>query len=308
MSSQFVSTELSTVLETPLLLRANVYFLAAMWNSQTFFIKSIQPIMYTPTVNFPFQASATFDVSFDTTRNRNIAMSYASLRLAEYLYPKSTVVQNILTSWDLSDLTDPRDIGNIAVAAIITYAKADGWNSESVELPIWKHFYSDYTDFVPTNDAYELKNVAEWQPLVETRDDGNFVVQQHITPQIRGVSGGFAVTRQQLDTIFRVKQRDLFFKHDGSVSDPLSDQELEFLKKETDIVLDISANLNEEQKVVAQFFDNKVSLLDSCHSQTSRMTLGLVMLQRLLRRISLFTWRCLMRLSSDGMRRFGSIK
>jgi hypothetical protein len=80
MSSQFVSAELSTVLESPLLLRANVYFLAAMWNSQTFFIKSIQPIMYTPTVNF--QASATFDVSFNTTRNRNIAMSYASLRLA----------------------------------------------------------------------------------------------------------------------------------------------------------------------------------------------------------------------------------
>jgi hypothetical protein len=132
-------------------------------------------------------------------------------------------VQNILTSWDLdvtyrraSNLSDPRDIGNIAAAAIISYAKVDGWNSESVDLPIWKHPYSDYTDFVPTNDAYELKNVAQWQPLVETRDDGSFVVQQHITPQIRGVKGGFAVTRQQLDTIYRVKEKDLFYKNDGS--------------------------------------------------------------------------------------------
>jgi hypothetical protein len=38
----------------------------------------------------------------------------------------------------------------------------------------------------------------------------------------------------------------------------LSEKELKLLKNETDIVLQASANLNDEAKVVAQFFDNKV--------------------------------------------------
>jgi hypothetical protein len=60
-----------------------------------------------------------------------------------------------------------------------------------------------------------------------------------------------------METIYRVKSKDLLFKHDGSSSDPLTKKELRFLKSETDIILRTSANLNDDSKMTAQLFDTK---------------------------------------------------
>jgi hypothetical protein len=246
------------------LIRTNTHFLAACWNSQTFFHRNVSPLLYSPSVNFPFVTSPILD-SMNTTVNRNLALAFAAARITEYLIPGSTTVSTVMrnkfsvdTSYQgMTRLDDARDIGNIAAAATIAYAKNDGWNQEGSDYPIWKHPYSDYSRWVPTNDAYELKNVAEWQPLVETADDGAYSVQQHLTPQV-GSGRPFALSEDDLEDYDEKGEQARWLRHSGSQSDPLTAQELALLKTETDIILQASANLNEEKKMVAQLFDNKL--------------------------------------------------
>jgi hypothetical protein len=251
-------------LETPFFIRGATHLLACAWNSQTYFIREVQPVLYEPSVNFPYSASRVITPVFNTTRNRNLAVAYAVLRISEYLTPKGVVVPYLLSQFGInttyrgvSNLQDARDIGNIAAAAVIAKLKGDNWNSESSEYTYWKHPYSDYTEFIPANDAYELKNIAKWQPLMETKEDGSFVVQTHVTAQLQAEEAGFAVTKGQMNGKYRVKNNKLPFQHDGSDSDPLTAQELNFLKTETDLILQASANLDDTQKMVAQFFDTK---------------------------------------------------
>jgi hypothetical protein len=44
--------------------------------------------------------------------------------------------------------------------------------------------YADYTGYQPVNTAYELRDPSRWQPLVETKGNCVFQVQQFVTPQV----------------------------------------------------------------------------------------------------------------------------
>jgi len=48
--------------------------------------------------------------------------------------------------------------------------------------------YSDNTNFIPANTAYELRDITKWQPLLETNRLGYFQAQTHITVQLRDQS------------------------------------------------------------------------------------------------------------------------
>jgi hypothetical protein len=305
--------------ETPQLIRTDMYYLAGLWNSQTFFVRDVSPMLYMPQVHFPFATSPMLS-TLNTTRNRNIALGFAAVRLSEYLVPTSTSIANLLSFYGMdtsyrgaSDLTDARDIGNIAAAATIAYAKQDGWNQEGNDYPIWKHPFSDYLRWMPTNDAFELKNIAQWQPLIETKDDGVFYVQQHVTPQVAAVKT-FALTQEDLDGRYTMNDSLRWLKHAGSDSDPLTREELQLLKKESDIVLEASANLNEDKKMIAQFFDSKLvsfgfmafnSYMDPTYTTMKSLSLGLGKLISV-HEATIVAWKEKLRL--NGVRPVNSIR
>ena len=105
--------------------------------------------------------------------------------------------------------------------------------------------YSDYLGYEPVNTAYELHDPSRWQPNIITRGNGLFQVQQFVTPQWR-------VTRPY-------SYRDPgWFRADPPVN---SHPDNPGYRQQADEVLAASAALTDEQKAMAELFDNKVRSL-----------------------------------------------
>ena len=195
-----------------------------------------------------------------TNTNRNIAILHASFHSLMSLYPEyADLWEKQLTSVGLdpantsTDLTTAVGIGNAAGLAVVAARERDGMNQLGDEprrgpwTPTYNAMpYADYTGFAPANTAYELKDASKWQPAITTTGYGIFRVQQYVTPQL-------ALTRPYSYTSPKP------FK---AIPPIASNPRFKYLYKwQVDAVLHASANMTDEQKMLAELFDNKINSL-----------------------------------------------
>ncbi|MFR9776109.1 vanadium-dependent haloperoxidase [Micromonospora sp. MS34] len=196
-----------------------------------------------------------------TNRNKNIAILYASFHVFNSLMPHyAQTWREMLQSVGLDpadDSTDPSTpvgIGNLAGKGLVAVREHDGMNQLGDEGGQVYHRqpYSDYTGYRPRNTAYELTDPSHWQPDIVTKGNGVFKVQQFITPQLPHVVP-FTIT--DLDE-FRVPVPTASNHHNRAA-----------YKRQVDEALAVSARLTDEQKMKAEFFDNKFVSLGSAVGQ-----------------------------------------
>lgn len=205
-----------------------------------------------------------------TNRNRNTAILYSSYRILNSLLPRrNNVWRNMLTSVGLdpddaqTNLTNAVGIGNRAGNAVAAVRERDGMNQLGDEggRAFNRRPYADYTNYKPVNTADRLLFPSRWQPNITDSGNGIFQSQQFVTPQMR------------LTLPFSYDDPNAFrapFPHKSQIYNFIA------YKRQADEVLEASANLTDEQKMIAELFNNKITSLGFSAlfaSQTNNLTL-----------------------------------
>lgn len=192
-----------------------------------------------------------------TNRSRNIAILYASLRVLDSVLPQHAAMwRDMLSSVGLDpndmsmNASTPVGIGNRAGLGVLAARLGDGMNQLGDEGGRTYNLepYGDYTGYRPANTAYDLLNPSRWQPNMTTVGNGQFVIQQFITPQL-----GF--TRP-----YSFRSADRFHVPPPTASNHHNDAAY---RAQADEVLAASAALTDRQKAAAELFDNKFASLFS---------------------------------------------
>lgn len=186
-----------------------------------------------------------------TNKNRNIAIIYATYRVLDNLLPKlSDKWRAMLTDVGL----DPDDnqennqtavgIGNLAAKNVIANRENDGMNQLGNEggRKYNRQPYADYTGYKPVNTAYELRDPSRWQPNIAPIGNGAFQIQQFVTPQL-GITKPFG------------DENPTDFHAPPPVKSDVKN--LRDYKAQADEVLAASAHLTDEQKMAAEYFNDK---------------------------------------------------
>jgi len=129
-----------------------------------------------------------------------------------------------------TDLTSPIGIGNVAAGEVIQFRHHDGSN----QLGDMNHGapYSDYTNYMPVNSPDEIVDPNRWQPLrIGT------TVQKYIGPHWGSVVPFSLTSGSQ----FRPAVLPNQYPSDGYA-------------RQVDEVIEYSANLTDEQKVIAEYW------------------------------------------------------
>lgn len=190
-----------------------------------------------------------------TNRAPNIALLYASYRVLNSLLPQQAPLwRNMLADVGIDpddDGTDPATpvgIGNAAGLGVVRNRERDGMNQLGdadgrAHNPVP---YQDYTGYKPVNSAYRLLNPSRWQPDLQRRGMGLYTIQQFVTPQ-------YALTEPYA---YREPRR---FRIPPPVNSNFRNYHA--YKRQADEVLRASAALDDERKLKAEFFDNKIESL-----------------------------------------------
>ncbi len=195
-----------------------------------------------------------------TTENINIAVFYSVTQIYSYLMPHLKERLNNLMldvgldlDYNSQDLTTPKGIGNYVVSSIIAQLNQDAWNELGdrmnpalTERTDQGRRYWDYTGYEPVNTAYKLIDAGRWQPAIVDSGSGIFRVQQFVTPQ------------WALATPFSYSDLAEVSAPPPTASDPNNAAEY---RAQADTVLRASADMTDEQKMMAEFFDDKLRSL-----------------------------------------------
>jgi len=196
-----------------------------------------------------------------TNRNLNIALLHASYQVIKVGVPEQAPgLAGLMTLLGLNpadesvDPTSPVGIGNLAGKGVVADRARDGINLfGDVGRRYHPKPFADYTGYEPVNTAYELTNPSRWQPAITPHrrrlgaglgDKGVFTIQQFATPHLRLVR---PYTYEHPDQ-FRLAPPDHTDHH-----------RRRDYKRSVDEVLAASAALTDEQKVMAEFFDNNTA-------------------------------------------------
>ena len=193
----------------------------------------------------------------ETFYNHNVATIYAVYRDALAFAPEySERWSGMLTSAGLDpdddagldlDCSEPQSldspvaIGNFAGKCVLEGRWHDGFNQSGEDTPSGVPF-QDSTNYTPVNSAKELVDPSRWQPLVYPVSHGKFVTQQFITPQWAN-----AAPYGDWDPRSVRASAPVASNHENA----------EAYKAQADKVLELSSQLTDEQKMAAEFFDNK---------------------------------------------------
>ncbi|MCY4540130.1 MAG: vanadium-dependent haloperoxidase [Chloroflexi bacterium] len=177
-----------------------------------------------------------------TERNINIAMLHAAYQTLLGLLPqRAPVWRDMLRDYGLNpddesgDESTPVGIGNLAGRGAVAGRLRDGMNQLGN--------YQDNTGYMPVNSAYVLRDPSRWQPSVRLQGVGVYTVQHFVTPQLANTEPVGAFDPRE----FRVAP--------PTASDP---EDWDAYKAQADAVLEVSANLSDEQKLKAELFNNKI--------------------------------------------------
>ena len=177
-----------------------------------------------------------------TQRNMNIATLHAAYHALSSMVPgtepvwREMLVSSGLDPDDESMHPDnPVGIGNLSGKGAVAGRLRDGYNQLGG--------YADNTHYAPVNSPTDLIDPSRWQPDIVRKGIGIHAVQKFVTPQMANVEPFSNFDPRE----FRVPA--------PSDSNP---DDWEAYKTQVDEVLEITANLTDEQKLLAELFDNKV--------------------------------------------------
>jgi hypothetical protein len=194
-----------------------------------------------------------------TNRNLNIAIFHAMYQWVKAVNVEQVpLFAQVMTALGVDphdeseDPTSPVGIGNLAGKGAVAARVRDGMNLLGDEGRRYSpRPFLDYTGYRPVNTAYELVNPSRWQPQLTPHrrrlgagvgDKGIFTIQQFVTPQMR------------LTKPYTFEDPRQFHIAPPSHSDHHRHRRY---KRSVDEVVEASAALTDEQKVKAEFFDNK---------------------------------------------------
>ena len=176
-----------------------------------------------------------------TLANKGEAMSFAAYRTLVDLFPSQTSRFDALMGslgFDpangSTDTDTPAGIGNVAAAAVIAFRHHDGANQLGDLHP---GAYSDYTGYVPVNDADHINDPNHWQPLRFSDGHGGFVTPGYIAPHWGRVVP-FALTSGSQFRPAEVPNRYPFGGY----------------RVQAEQVLHYSARLTDREKVIAEYW------------------------------------------------------
>lgn len=183
-----------------------------------------------------------------TDRNRNIAVLHASHQVLDSILPAyADVWDQVLCSAGLDpgdpseDLATPVGIGNVAGAAVVEAREFDGMNQLGG--------YADTTGYQPVNPVDQLIDPSRWQPLEVPDGQGGVTAQTFVTPQWSQVAA------------YSYDDVDQFTTPVPTASIPRGNKQRTAYEQQLDDVIEVSHNLTAEQKLIADFFDNKFASL-----------------------------------------------
>lgn len=175
-----------------------------------------------------------------TEANKSKALVFAAYRAVSDLFPaQQTFFDGVLAplGYDRTDLsTDPSTpsgIGNLAAAAVLEYCHRDGSNQLGDLHP---GAYSDYTGDAPVNGPQNVTDPNRWQPLAVVDAGGHLAVQSFTTPQWGRVTPFALTSGSQL-------------RPGPPATYPSADY-----RSQADEIIALSAELTDEQKVIAEYF------------------------------------------------------
>ena len=174
-----------------------------------------------------------------TDANKKKAVSYAAHECLSDLFPTEVGSFNALMAnlgYDPNDnsmdVTTPSGIGNVAAKAVLDFRHHDGSNQLGDLNP---GAYSDYTGYVPVNTPTDINDPNHWQPLQIGAN-----VQKFITPHWGNVTP-YAMKSGKQFRKYLLKPADYY-------------KEPERYKLQAQQVLEYSANLTDEKKVIAEYW------------------------------------------------------
>ncbi len=177
-----------------------------------------------------------------TLRNKEIAISYAACRaMNEYYYSDTVLFTNFMQELGLDptnktfDPNTPEGIGNLAAKAVIEARRNDGSNQYGEEEGSKGHAYFNYTGYEPVNSADENVDPNRWQPKYFSDGKGGKFAPGCLTPfwdKVKPIA---------------LKSGDQF--RPGPPPMVGSEQ----LKKEVRELVELQAQLTDEQKALVEF-------------------------------------------------------
>jgi hypothetical protein len=181
-------------------------------------------------------------VSEQSIKNKEIAISYAAYRaMLEYYFSDSALLRKRMKEFGFDpddrslDPATPAGIGNLAAQSIIEARRHDGSNQMGNMEGCDGNPYSDYSGYKPINSADTMNDLVRWQPKYFADGKGGRFCPSCLTA------------------------------HWNKVKPLLLDKAAEFrpppppainseqLKKEVQEVVELQANLTNEQKALVEF-------------------------------------------------------
>jgi hypothetical protein len=179
-----------------------------------------------------------------TLQNKQIAISYASLRALKFVYPESEPwLDEQMRSLGYDPLLENEDaatavgIGILAADAVIEHRRRDGSNQFGDDQGGDGTPYGDTSAYQPQNPADRILDPDRWQPIEFTLDDGRKVTPGFLTPHWGKV------------TPFAIERGDQF----RPPPPPRTTTDGPRLRAETAQVLAYSNSLSNEQKAIVEF-------------------------------------------------------
>ncbi|WBB62403.1 vanadium-dependent haloperoxidase [Streptomyces sp. WMMC500] len=206
---------------------------------------------YHPTAKGIFSDIPRRPESEHTTRNQNIAVTYAAFTSLNALLPEykdrwieMMEAAGLDPNATAEDPATPSGIGILAAKTAMAARQDDGSNRDGGMggRKYHKKPYADYTGYRPVNSVYELRNPSRWQPNTSSTRDV-YKNQQFATPYYG-----------------RVKPFTYDSPREFKVSPPVNSNHHNHraYKRQADEVLRASASLTDEQKMAAELFNDKV--------------------------------------------------
>lgn len=178
------------------------------------------------------------------TRNKEVAISYASYRSLLFVFPESKEyldgeMKKLGFDPNVTSLDPnfPAGVGNLAAKALIDYRRHDGANQFGDEVGSNGKPYSDFTYYQPVNPPDKIIDPDRWQPIEFTLADGSKVTPGFLTPHWYRVKPFVIESSAQ----FRPGPPPMTTTDDAE------------LRKQADQVLTYNATLTNEQKAVVEF-------------------------------------------------------
>ena len=206
----------------------------------------------------------------NTEANKTEAMSFAAYRVLSELFPTQTVVFDAVMAelgFDptntSTDITTPAGIGNFSTEVLMNFRREDGSNQAND--------YADTTGYTPVNTPGDIVAIDRWTPERVPINSPEAAVQEFLTPQW-GLVEAFSLDSPDP---LRPEAPQSFLLLDDAVTDfetatiTLADGSLldispdlvgtvinpDFIAQ-AETIVDFSANLTDEQKLVAEFWED----------------------------------------------------